>query len=50
VKNEGSRGLTARNQGPKHNYTYKLKVYSVKEQRWTSGGKLEKLGGLNAKT
>jgi hypothetical protein len=39
--------LSARNQGLKHNYTYKPKVYSVKDQRWTSGGKTRKLRGLN---
>jgi hypothetical protein len=32
VKKQGSRGLTARNQGPKHNYAYKPKVYSAKDQ------------------
>jgi hypothetical protein len=30
VKKQGSRGLSARNQGPKHNYAYKPKVYSTK--------------------
>jgi hypothetical protein len=44
VKKIGLQGLDCKN------YSYKLKVYSVKEQRWTSGGKLEKLRGLNAKT
>jgi hypothetical protein len=39
ARNWASRGLTARNQGLKHNYTYKPKVYSVKDQGWTSDGK-----------
>jgi hypothetical protein len=39
VKKQGFQGLTARNQGLKHNYTYKPKVYSVKDQGWTSDGK-----------
>jgi hypothetical protein len=30
VEKQGSRGLTARNQGLKHNYAYKPKVYSTK--------------------
>jgi hypothetical protein len=30
VKKQGSRGLSARNQGLKHNYAYKPKVYSAK--------------------
>jgi hypothetical protein len=32
VKKKGSRGLTARNQGLKHNYAYKPEVYSAKDQ------------------
>jgi hypothetical protein len=32
VKKQGSRGLTTRNQGPKHNYAYKPKVYRAKDQ------------------
>jgi hypothetical protein len=32
VKKQGYRGLSARNQGPKHNYAYKPKVYSGKDQ------------------
>jgi hypothetical protein len=32
VKKHGSRGLSARNQRPKHNYAYKPKVYSAKGQ------------------
>jgi hypothetical protein len=31
VRKQGSRGLTARYQGLKHKYTYKLKVYSAKD-------------------
>jgi hypothetical protein len=38
-RNWASRGLSARIQGLKHNYTYKPKVYSVKDQEWTSDGK-----------
>jgi hypothetical protein len=38
-RNKASEGLTARNQGLKHNYTYKPKVYSVKDQEWNSDGK-----------
>jgi hypothetical protein len=43
VKKQGFRGLSVRNQGLKHNYTYKPKIYSVKDQRWTLGGKPERL-------
>jgi hypothetical protein len=32
VEKQGSRGLTARNQGLKHNYAYKPKVYRAKDQ------------------
>jgi hypothetical protein len=32
VKKQGSRGLAAKNQGLKHNYTYKPEVYSAKDQ------------------
>jgi hypothetical protein len=38
VKKQGSRSLTARNQGLKHKYVYKLKFYRAKDQvqdlRW----------------
>jgi hypothetical protein len=30
VKKQGSRGLTARNQGPKHNYAYKQRSLYAK--------------------
>jgi hypothetical protein len=36
------RGFSAKKQGfqgLKHNYTYKPKVYSVKDQEWASDGK-----------
>jgi hypothetical protein len=49
VRNWASRGLTARNQGRKHNYAYKLKVYSVKDQGWTLGGKTREIKGLSFK-
>jgi hypothetical protein len=39
AKKLGSRGLSARIQGLKHNYTYNPKVYSVKDQEWTSDRK-----------
>jgi hypothetical protein len=32
VKKQGSRGLTARNQGLKHNYVQEHKGFGVKEQ------------------
>jgi hypothetical protein len=32
VKKQDFRGLSARNQGLKHNYAYKLKSYSAKDQ------------------
>jgi hypothetical protein len=37
VKKHGCRGLTTRIQGPRHKYVYKPKVYSAKDQSWTSG-------------
>jgi hypothetical protein len=40
------RGFSARFQGPKHNYTHKPMVYSVKDQRWTSDGENWKAQGL----
>jgi hypothetical protein len=49
ARNWASRGLNARNQGLKHNYAYKLKVYSVKDQGWTLGGKNRKIKGLSVK-
>jgi hypothetical protein len=30
VEKQGCQGLTARNQGPKHNYAYKPEVYSAR--------------------
>jgi hypothetical protein len=47
VKKLGFQGLNCKNRDLKHNYTYKPKVYSVKDQRGTSGGKTRKLRGLN---
>jgi hypothetical protein len=49
ARNWASRGLTARNQRQKHNYAYKLKVYSVKDQGWTLGGKTREIKGLSVK-
>jgi hypothetical protein len=49
VKKLGFRGFSARNQGLKHNYTYKPKVYSVKDQRWTLGGKTREVKVLSVK-
>jgi hypothetical protein len=49
-RNKGSRDLTARNQGLKHNYDYKLKVYTTKQPARTSGGQKEKLRGLNVES
>jgi hypothetical protein len=37
VNKQGSRGLTTRIQGLKHNYVYKPKVYNVKIQDWDLG-------------
>jgi hypothetical protein len=37
VKKQGSRSLTIRIQGIKHNYVYKPKVYNVKRQDWDLG-------------
>jgi hypothetical protein len=39
VKKQDFQGLNCKKPGLKHNYTYKPKVYSVKRQDWTSGGK-----------
>jgi hypothetical protein len=49
VKKHGYRGLTTRIQGPRHKYVYKPKVYSAKDQSWTSGEILQKDQGLRYK-
>jgi hypothetical protein len=46
VKKQGSRGLSARNQRPKHNYAYKPKVYSAKGQVKDLGWDLQRDQGL----
>jgi hypothetical protein len=40
-------GFTARNQGPKHNYTYKNEVYSVKRLKVDLGWKNQRRQGFN---
>jgi hypothetical protein len=40
------RGVSARFQGPKHNYAYKRKVYSVKQPIRTSGMENREAQGL----
>jgi hypothetical protein len=40
------RGFSARNQGLKHNYTYKPKVYSVKQPVRTPGRENREAQGL----
>jgi hypothetical protein len=47
VKKQGSRGLTTRIQGLKHNYVDKPEVYNVKRQNWDLGWKTRKDRGLN---
>jgi hypothetical protein len=47
AKKQASRGLSARIQGLKHNYTYKPKVYSAKDKIGPVVGKTKKLRGLN---
>jgi hypothetical protein len=46
-RNRASRGLTARNQGLKHNYAYKAKVYAQKVNSRISGGISREIKGLN---
>jgi hypothetical protein len=47
VKKQDFRDLAARYQGLKHNYAYKLKVYSAKDKIGPLVGKTKKLRGLN---
>jgi hypothetical protein len=47
VRKQGSRGLTARYQGLKHKYAYKLKVYSAKDQVQDLGWDFQRDHGLN---
>jgi hypothetical protein len=49
VKKHGCRGLTTRIQGPSHKYVYKPKVYSAKDQSWTSREIYRKIRGLDTK-
>jgi hypothetical protein len=44
-----SRGLTARNLVPKHNYAYKPKVYSLKHQVMDLGWDFQRDQGLTYK-